>query len=494
MIKGYNEGANITIINAIYHKPKKKENGRYDNGSIDIVYRDMDTNEKKVQHIDDPEYTYYMANEGVNVPYNRLYIEKNLVHEETCKFREIKQDIASKTGNIDYFWDNIRNGNSRENEKLFTIPTVFNADMNIEDYYRFKFDKLYQNNTYQPDKLYFDIEVDAINQRGDFPEMGECPINAITLVYEKTNTAYTLLLENYDNPLIDEFKKTKNLINQLKQFVIDNVGGIEKAEKFHIDKLEYKIAFFDEEIELIRTMFNIINTYKPDFAVAWNIAFDLPYIIERIKALGYRPEDIICHPDFKVKEAWYYIDTRADKFEERGDYAQISSYTVFLDQLITFASVRKGQRKLGGFSLDYIGNVIAGVRKLDYSHITTNIIRLPYKNYLVFVFYNIMDVIVQKCIEERVNDLNFVFVKAITNNTRYSKIHRQTVYLVNRGISDFYKMGLIMGCNINKSNEKVGFAGAFVADPKNLSDKPKIKINGKAINLCNNLNDFDYVL
>ena len=124
MIKGYNEGANITIINAIYHKPKKKENGRYDNGSIDIVYRDMDTNEKKVQHIDDPEYTYYMANEGVNVPYNRLYIEKNLVHEETCKFREIKQDIASKTGNIDYFWDNIRNGNSRENEKLFTIPTV----------------------------------------------------------------------------------------------------------------------------------------------------------------------------------------------------------------------------------------------------------------------------------------------------------------------------------------------------------------------------------
>ena len=58
MIRGYDDGANITLLNVIYHKPKKNpETGKYDTGSLDIVFKDLDTNEKKVQHIDDPEYT-----------------------------------------------------------------------------------------------------------------------------------------------------------------------------------------------------------------------------------------------------------------------------------------------------------------------------------------------------------------------------------------------------------------------------------------------------
>jgi hypothetical protein len=52
-------------------------------------------------------------------------------------------------------------------------------------------------------------------------------------------------------------------------------------------------------------------------------------------------------------------------------------------------------------------------------------------------------------------------------------------------------MGYIMGNNVNKSNEKEGFAGAYVADPLLVSDKPKNKVNGKAINICDNLDDFD---
>ena len=102
-----------------------------------------------------------------------------------------------------------------------------------------------------------------------------------------------------------------------------------------------------------------------------------------------------------------------------------------------------------------------------------------------------MDTIVQKCIEDKVNDINFIFSKSIMSNTRYSKVHRQTVYLVNIGIKEFWDMGLIMGCNINKSNEKEGFPGAYVADPLKVSDLPKKKINGNPIMVCNNLNDFD---
>lgn len=493
MIKGYDKGANISLLNVMYHKPKRNpDTGKYSTGSLDIIFKDLNTNEKHVQHIKDPEYIYYIAKDNYLPSYNMLYIEKEKVNPVVCKYRELKLDIAKRTGNEEWFYDNIRNGNSRENEKLFTIPKIFNADMHIEDWYRFRFDRLYQNTPFEPDKLYFDIEVDGIHQAGDFPEMGECPVNACTLVSDKTNIVYTLLLENPENKLIEEFKKIPDLPLKIKEFVKENVGGWKNEKRFHLDNFQYKLIFYDEEIKLIYDIFNIINTLKPDFALAWNEAFDLPYLIERIKVLGYSPEEIICHKDFKEKEAYYFVDTRVSTFEERGDYAQISSYTVYLDQLITFASRRKGQRKLGSYKLDSIGNAIAKVRKLDYSHITTDIAKLPYIDYYTFVFYNIMDTIVQKCIEEKTGDVDFIYNKCMMNNTRYAKAHRQTVYLVNRGVKEFDKMGLVMGCNANKSNEKVGFAGAYVADPKLLSDKPKMKINGIPVMLTNNLDDFDY--
>jgi len=492
-IKGYPIGANISLLNIIYHKPKKDiETGKYGKDSIDIIYKDMDTMEKKVQHISEPEYTYWMTNEGVPVDYNKLCIEEKDVYQVTCKYNDLKKDIAERTGNLEFFYDNLRTGNARDNDKLFQIPSIFGADMHIEDFYRYRFDLLYKNEQFKPTKLYFDIEADTIDMRGDFPEPGECPVNAITLVDDINKKVYTLLLDNYNNPLIDLFKTEKDIPIKIKQFVQDTVGGWKQEHRLGLDPFEYKIMFYDEEIKLLTDAFNVINIIKPDFSIAWNMPFDLPYLIQRIINLGYDPCEIICHKDFKVKECYYYVDKRADKFEERGDYAQVSSYSVYIDQLVTFASRRKGQRAIASFKLDYVGGLIAGVKKLDYSNITTNISKLPYLDYRTFVFYNIMDTIVQLCIENKVNDIDFVYSKAMTTNTRYSKVHRQTTYLVNRGVKDFRNMGYILGCNTNKSNEKVGFAGAFVADPTLVSEKPRVKIDGRPTMLCDNLDDFDY--
>ena len=46
-IKGYEPGANITLLNTIYHKPQKDiETGKYGSDSIDLIYKDLDTGEK----------------------------------------------------------------------------------------------------------------------------------------------------------------------------------------------------------------------------------------------------------------------------------------------------------------------------------------------------------------------------------------------------------------------------------------------------------------
>lgn len=500
MIKGYAEDSNLTIINTMYHFPKKQnDTGKWTDGSITIVAKDNDRNIKIVEEINDPTYQYYIKKEEFQQDYNEFFTTFDKVDMVEVPYRELEKDIATRTNNLDFYYDNIRNGNKYANKKLHTHTRIFNSDLHIEDHYRFRFNKLYKNNPIEVSKSYLDIEADTINMKGDFPELGECPINAITLINDNSHEVFTLLLRNKNNPLIEEFEKNldKSFFVELNNLIKQTVGGYKQARRLDVDNYKFKLFFYneDEEIKLIQDVFIIINTLQPDFVLAWNMAFDIPYIIHRIKNLGYNPEDIICHPDFKTKVCEYFIDEQhKNEYAERGDYAKISSYSVYLDQMIQFASRRKGQSAFTSFKLDYIGNVVAGARKLDYSHITLEIAKLPYLDYKTFVMYNIVDTIVQKCIEIKVGDIDYVFNKCLVNSTRYSKCHRQSVYLANKGVIEFDNLGYVIGNNTNKFNEKpkTKFPGAFVADPKNISDYSKIKIADTPVMIFDNLDDFDY--
>lgn len=499
-IPGYPVGSNITLLNTIYRYPVKiededNEESYWEKDYIDIIYRDNNTGQKKHCVIEQPDYEFYIANDDIYIDHHLFFIDRDDVRKISVPYCRLEKRIAELTNNMDYYNGCIETGNRKATKELHTLPNIFLSDTNIEDHYRFRFSNLFKNETFPLHKAYFDIEVDSINMKGDFPEPGECPINALSYIDDGTNTIYVFLLENENNPLIEEFKSSinANLFEELKNFIIDTVGGIKKAKKFNVADLNIEFYFYDEEIKLLHDFFIILNKNEPDFLLAWNMAFDIPYIIERLWKLGYNPVDIMCHPDFEKRVAEYYIDEiHRNEYEARGDQYIISSYTTFLDQLVHFASRRKGQSAFPNFKLDTAGSIIAGVRKLDYSHITTNISELPYKNYKIFVFYNIIDTIVQKCIEEKVNDIDYIFGKCTINNTRYSKGHRQTVYLANRGIKEFFNYGYVMGNNNNRHTEKTKFPGALVGDPLHNSDYSKLKQNGEVLNVVDNADDFDF--
>ena len=161
--------------------------------------------------------------------------------------------------------------------------------------------------------------------------------------------------------------------------------------------------------------------------------------------------------------------------------------------MITFASRRKGRAAYPSFALNAIGEDVANVKKLDYSNITRDINMLPYIDFKTFSFYNVMDVIVQKCIEKITADDDYIFTKCLVNNTSYSKCHRQSVYLANRFAKDFYEYGYIIGNNKNIYNEKpnTAFTGAQVGDPTHNNPDITYHINGKPTMLVENSVDFD---
>ena len=499
LIPGYPEGSNLTILNTAYVGRKKTEDGKVTKDFIFILYKDCDTGAKKTHIIYEPLFTFYQLRPEYQVPdHNLSFIEREKVIPRTCKYSDLLRAIAEVTENTQFYMNNISDGNPNENRKLHTCPDIFMSDMNIENYYRFLFSLSYKNEPFKLAKGFMDIEADIKYSNGEFPEPGEVPINAIAYCDDAHNTVYQFLLNDPNNPLVQQYKESfskYDLLGDLKQFVINAVGGYKKAVKYGVDKLEYKIVFFDDELEMIDKMFKVVKATTPDFVEFWNMAFDFDYIMARLEVLGVDPSSIICDERIKQSFLRFYVDERnKNEYAERGDFASLSSFTVFIDQMIQFASRRKGRGRYPSFKLDAIGETVAGVNKLDYSHITNSLGELPYLAFKTFSFYNVMDVIVQKCIEVSTQDLEYVFTKCLANNTVYPKAHRQSVYLANRFAKDYYDYGYIIGNNKNLWNEKptTKFPGAMVGDPLHNDEKIMVYINGRPTLICDNDVDFDY--
>ena len=494
-------GNNLTIMNVFYQYATKDAEGKRVPDYIVLVYKDNINGMKHHRIIQNPDFTFYITKEQAP-DYNQLFIEKDKVEPVTCKYSQLKKKIAELTGNIDFYNNNITMGNSGENEKLHTLTNIFSSDISIEDYYRKEFGKMFTNDISKISRSFFDIEVDTRYMAGDFVMMGECPVNALAYFNAKSMKITSYLLRDNRNNLIEDFENEYNFNifseSHIKEFIEQNIGGWKQYKRYKLDEVSVEIKFFDNEIELLTSFFQQVHYDDNDFIMSWNgSAFDIEYIIARITALGYDPVDIMCDKSWEVKQVKNYVDQKnLSNFAERGDYTFISGNTIWIDQMIQFASRRKA--KIGSFTsfkLDAIGETVAKVRKLDYSHITKNIAMLPWLDYKIFVLYNIFDVIVQYCIEYKNNDLDYIFAKALMNNTSYKKIHRQSVYLINRMGKEWEKMGYVIGNNVNKWNDKPDkFAGALVGNPLNINDYSKVKINGVPIMVADTNQDYDKIV
>lgn len=518
LIPNYPIGSDLVILDAVYHYPTKQQiilpNGDTKNINIPdtmtIVYKDNTTGKKGMHVIEHPLYTFYMIKNDVATPtYDMFFTEMDMVDEITCEYRNINKIIAQKldeydqtTYNTNLYKQNIANGNGKANNEFQQSKRVFSSDISINNFYRMVFAEQYQNRETRVSRVYLDIEVDGkVLGSNEFPASGECPINAISYFDHDKKELFTFLLNQKNvNPLSEEFCTTVNnqkYNEEFKQFLDSSFGSHEKVCEYQLDNIKTHIVCYDDELTMLTDLFRFINFNKPDFLMVWNMGFDIPFIINRIINLGGDPQKIMCPHTIlpQYEHCDYRKDELHDEWSAKGDYADITSYTVYLDQLIQFASRRKGGAQFRSYTLDYIGTEVAGIHKLNYSDIAKNVADLPYADYKRFVMYNMMDVLVQYCIEFKSDDILYVFNKALLNCTEYKKVHRQTVYLANRAAIMFKKFGnYILGNNNNKFKPKptTKYEGAYVADPNKFADTNKDLVNGKPIMRASNAIDFDF--
>lgn len=490
---------NALLLDIQYVKASKKDNHL---DYLYIIWKNLDTGEKFMQVVPEPMMDIYFEKyELRNHRYNKNYEHIENLNKKTVKYKDIIYAIVDDMGDIgrQKLQNYYTTGNYRGIKEFLIYPYVYGADYDIRVWYRHKWLEQFDNNrTKQLTKGFMDIEVDSMEAVG-MADPVFCPIDLVTVIDYSTKISYTFSLIGVDCKEKDMSKMTpgqrEKEIERRKMY--DKRLDQQEYWSTHIDELndeahkmfdesypgmEYKFYFYKDEKKMLVHLFQLINKIKLDFIGIWNISFDIPYIIERLKILGLDPAQVICHPDFPVKECWFKKDTINFQVKNKSDFFHVSSYTIFFDQMIVYAAIRKGQQELRSNKLNYIAQKELNDEKLNYSE-DGNIKTLSYNNFLKYILYNIKDVLLQCGIEGRTSDVDTYYLTSYRNITPYESEFKQTVKLRNVQYKSFVNQGLIPGENVNgflynyevredddaddeeDDEKKTKFEGALVGNP-----------------------------
>ena len=473
------------------------------------IYRDLDTMEKKLEVIPEPKMTiYFEKEEERDHEHNLTYREIEKLNPVTCKYKDIKFAIAQEQGESGKkFLQNIfETRNYGQLKYLNEYPYVFGHDYDVRTWYRYAWDKA----GFKPKKRiltkgFMDIEVDGSNVEG-FPDPQHCPIDLVTVIDSNEMKSYTFALINQEYKMKDlshiqnevvrneleakEKEKKERAEHRIEQeqYLVNHTDKLKEELHDMFDEsygeLEYNFYFYEDEKKMLVHLFQLINKLKLDFMMVWNISFDIPYIMDRMKYLGLDPKEVICHPDFPVKECYFVADKRNFDIKNKSDFFHVSSYTVYYDQMILYAAIRKGREELRSNKLNFIAEKEIGDQKLDYEE-EGNFKDFSYVNYWKYFIYNIKDVLLQNGIERSTADIDTLYVTSYENLSQYKDVFKQTVVLRNVQYKSFMSKGLVPGANLNAlhaydekvtfddgedEDDEATFEGALVGNPLLISD------------------------
>jgi DNA polymerase elongation subunit (family B) len=469
---------------------------------------DIETNKTELKIIPNPLIDFYIAT--TPQPFHKISIAKELVRKVSVPYKERDKEMATSLNLVNDYYNSWKN---RSNwvfmNKLRKNPNLYAADTNIEDYYKTNY-QLQYGEVFAPmyKKGYADIEVDISQYNEDFayPDVAPCPIYLITYIDRTIKEVFCFIL--FDERIKDDIIR---IVNNPDAFIQKNMD-----EKMLQENFKYHFNVYETELALIKAFFNTIHELKPDFVGWWNMSFDIPTILNRMRRLDCSEEmiaNICCHPE--VPEAFRYVryieDPKRAQFfsrkkesedddddeppESKGkphpsrliDWVEIPGYTQFFDQLSTFSCLRK-RSLLKSYKLNDIGKKYGGIGKLDLEDLGYSIRDVNIKNFEVCLAYNIRDSYVQYAIEEKQRDINQMVTASF--NTRLSKTFSNSIIIKNYLMKYLYvDSGHIMG-NAISFDFKDNLEGALVCRPE-LLEQLGINIMGNQSYVFENAIDLD---
>ena len=476
---------------------------------IQINEKDCETNETKLIYYENPKINFYVTKDKNKYKYQRMSMPISELDVIQCKYSEREKEMAKSVNKLNQFYDECRKGrvfdyntNTMIDHKrifvqncLYNSPNIYLGDFDIEDYYKNTHMDKYGRDVFQKYGVIkqgmMDIEVDQYFNNWSIDDKS-APINSISYSDMVTNTLYLLVLNNQPDNKDVEYVK-----NNFEKFISEFV-----TPHAHDNTINYKVDFYDTEKGLILGFWDLIHKLKPDFVGIWNMNFDIPYILSRMKTLEIDELSTCCHPD--VPEQYRYVRYIEDSERNKDnrfittdnthpsrlwDWVQISGYTQFYDMMALYSLIRK-RYIFPSYKLDDISETVTGHGKLDYHSMGYTIKKLAHQNFKIFLSYSIIDTVRLQQIENITGDLKRMIIFA--DNTKLQTSVKISYVIKNK----MYRIYLdsnpskIVGNNVTYDiKEKID--GAIIASPDKLRVKGKGILNDTNGLVYDDVVDFD---
>lgn len=476
------KGSKATIFDVMQYSqwkhrtPEERKEIGYQPNVLFIVYKDEHA-KKSVKMIPRPKMEIGFTKPEFRDKWttNRAYVPIDEVYTEEVEatkvlnrvYQEAKQCTDDRSRSLVKIYESANaTGDFRSKKEMMKFHHAFMSDISVEDSYRIHLALQYdlmQNHTVN--KAFLDIENDIQGLSTSELEDHQAPTTAVTVIfdYDPINNAITgggqpyvctFLLRDYV-----KYPQQKYFEEHLDDFLkqchdeFDHMELEIKGKKFIAPNTEakYNIKFYDDEAELINAVFEMINRVKPDTCAVWNIAYDLPQMKGRLEHLGVDPMDVMCDKifpkDFRFME--FNIDRRAQIDQaDRKTFIKMASTTTYIDQMQTYAQIRKGRKSYGSNKLDNIAHIELGIGKRVFAP-GIDVTNAPTKDWWNYILYNINDVWVQVLIDRYTNDILSLIIDsnqaacAIENLTKQTRYQKQIYYL------NYLRRNFIAGTNKN---------------------------------------------
>ena len=313
----------------------------------------------------------------------------------------------------------------------------YNADLPIPDKLLAEFRLRYGDEAFiKPAEFniaYFDIEVAHPDYKLK-PDIPRAEVNALTIIFSRDKRAYVLYLNNGR----DSFS-AEELLQKLK----------ESADKGYSNVSEYDIQIlqFKDERELILYWLYLLEQYKPDILTAWNISFDIDYLLNRMKYLK-------LYPLFGNYNGMPIVFSHDKKhYKIFGIHVQ--------DLFPVYSKIRyPGKKVEGGRSLNAaLTREKLGVTKVEYEG---TLYELWQNDPIHFMFYNAIDVFVLDLLNRKLQLFDIALQICRISNVSfegYDGSIRQTDGIL---FYEAMQRGLGVRAKLKQKVEETSFPGGFV--------------------------------
>lgn len=466
------EGSPITVFSVQYYQQWKHKNTGKDD-VLFITYKDGQ-DKKKVRAIKHPSMEIYFANPEIRNQFHtpREYLPMEDVFSKRVPATKVLPAVWDELAKANdkqsqvfqyVYTESQRCGNRQACKEIFKWPYTLMSDMSVEEYYRIMLG--YHYNTMRNhiiDKAYMDIEADVHGLTTSEQAANLDKVNACTVIFnfdpnraEKLKPqVYTFLLRNHRR-----YPQQKYFEEHLDEFIemchkeIDHTT-ITKDEKSRVIDFvaDYHIELFDDEGKLLNRIFECINKYRPDTCSVWNIGYDIPKIAARMEANGINYVDAMCDKGFPQEYRFVEmnIDTRPGiEIADKKTFIRMASTTSFIDQMQSYAGMRKGMKQFGSSSLENISNIELGLGKLKFTKPGVNVLNAAIESYWEFVLYNIIDVVRQVMCDIVTNDCMSMVYDMNQSNTSLENLTKQTRYQRQIYYTNYLRKGFVPGNNPN---------------------------------------------